>query len=327
MGAHRNPATVCLGAYPLPLLSRAMLPARAYALACAADRAQPAPKRPGYRLYWLADEVLGCREVPADAASFAAVGRHTHCDVVLDRDPTVALRHLLVGAMLLDDGAPVLRILDLHTKTGFELSDGSTQRSVFARGPLVLGVGAYALVALPVGGRWPDRLPPAPRPAAWGQGHPYRMPPLSLLVDPVARPDVRTHLTLMPRALDLGEHPSARGLEPAPPFSYELDLEGARGRARVRVALAELERGVLLGRDGRCADGGLRAVLSDGVSRVHLMLLRVGQQCTAIDLGSTQGTRVDGRPVRSVPLSDGGSRLVLAASPAVQLHFRAVRLD
>lgn len=314
-----------LPSYPASL-RRGIPPARALAIATVADRERPRPSRPGSRLYWMSGDVLGCRDVPADLATFLVIGRHTQCDAVLDLDPSVALRHLLVSALPGDDGRPILRILDLRTHDGFELSDGTVQRSVFAEGPLVLGVGAYTLVALPTGG--PDRQAPrAPTPRI--EQHPYRMAPHTVEPDPVARPEFRSRITILPRALDLGERASSCGLEPAPARAWELTLESRGGRAQVWLSADDLDRGVLVGRDPRCLDAGLRAVLSEGISRVHLLLLRNGRSCRAIDVASSQGTLHEGRPVRAIALAQYETTLTLAQvrEHVVRLRLRAIRLD
>lgn len=308
-----------------------MLPARAFAIAALANHARPAQAKPGYRLYWMTGDLLGSRDVAARAGSPSPIvlGRHTHCDVILDADPTVALRHLLVSVVL-HDGAPVLQVLDLRTQDGFELADGSPQRSIFVQGPVVFGVGAYSIVALPSGAPIPAAMPPLP-PVA---GNPYRVIQGWLADDPVARPDVRSRITILPRALDLEERVSrrgtgsppqafdGRGLGPAEPGSYELSLASASGRARVRLSPDDLERGVLVGRDPRCVDAGLRAVLSDDVSRVHILLMRVEGVLTAIDLASTQGTTHERRRVRTVTLERHETRLELAHRRPVELCFR-----
>src|SRR5678815_1329969 len=119
----------------------------AYATAMAAERARE--RTPGYRLYWMAAGTFGSFDIPLDPQAFVIVGRHGMCDVVLDGDPTIALRHLLVRATRLDDGCPRLSVVDLHTNIGFELPTGRRERSMAATGPIAFRVGAYAVVALP----------------------------------------------------------------------------------------------------------------------------------------------------------------------------------
>ncbi|WP_254668954.1 FHA domain-containing protein [Brevibacterium sp. CS2] len=58
----------------------------------------------------------------------------------------------------------------------------------------------------------------------------------------------------------------------------------------------------MFGRSSSSAD----IVLDDpGVSRRHFEIAVSGDQATATDLGSTNGTLVDGRRITSLPLSDG----------------------
>jgi len=246
-----------------------------YDVALAADRArEPAA---GYRLYWMSGDRFGSCDVPAEPESFVVVGRHALCDGVLDVDPEVALRHLLVRATRLDDGAARISIIDLHTSLGFRLADGRHARSVVATGPLGLTVGGYAIVALPGGEPSPAELPP-PRVA---EGNPYREP-------------APGRITLMPRPSLIGETSSAVHA------SVAITVTGARGTAVVSVSPLDLELGVLVGRAPKCNDV-LRTVLHDGISRVHLLL----RGNVAYDIASTQGTFAGGRRVRSVRFGAG----------------------
>ena len=297
-----------------------MLPARAWGLAVAAHRVLAPPTAPGHRLYWMAGGCFASRDLPSAAGSFLVVGRHTHCDVVLPDDRSVALRHVLIRSFLLDDGCPMLSVLDLRTHDGFELSDGTRQRSIFARGPLVMAIGAYSLVALPSDTAPTDGLPAHVRePLA---AHPYRAGPAHLAAYSVARPSFVSRITLMPAASDLAEWAGGLPDGPGSSWTYELTLRTQGRRARVRLSRADLEAGVLVGRSERCTDGGLRAVLSGAISRAHLLLLRERSGCMAYDVASTQGTFHADRPVRCVALSDWGTSLQLSRTDSVRLDFR-----
>lgn len=253
-----------------------------YSVARAAERAREEPAR-GYRLYWMASGRFGSCDVPFDG--FVVVGRHALCDAVLDANPTIALRHLLVRATRLDDGCPRLSVLDLHTHLTFTLADGQKASSIAATGVLAFQVGAFGIVALPGGDPAPEALP-EPRVVTMGPLHPYRnvMPPSN------AAP---ASVTLLPRASFLGE-----SYDPARAVTT-ISLTNGAATASVRVSPLDLELGVLVGRAPKC-NGMLRTVLNEGISRVHV-LLRRGK---VYDLASTQGTYALGRRVRTVRFDD-----------------------
>jgi hypothetical protein len=292
----RSNASTCLP-YQIKLPLHAPSLETAYAVAVAADRVREEPNV-GYRLYWMAEGRFGSFDVPLDPTAFIVVGRHAMCDVVLDGDPTIALRHLLVRASRLDDGCPRLSVVDLHTNIGFEVNGARQERSMALTGPVAFRVGAYALVALPAGEAHPPELP-KPEQSRAMIPHPYRDAPIS-------------SITLLPRAIQLSETNASRGP------GWTLTLQGARGSASLRLSPLDLELGVLVGRAPKCADA-LRSVMHDGISRVHL-LLRKG---VAYDLASTQGTYTFHRRIRSVPLDDEGVDLRLGTVSPVFMRFRA----
>ena len=306
----RSNASTCLPGATLGAMTAPPL-RTLYDVALAAGKGrEPAS---GYRLYWMGVaesaaggaararcDRFGSCDVPASPDEFVVVGRHALCDAVLDADPYVALRHLLVRATRLDDGAARLSVIDLQTSLGFGLADGRNARSIVATGPLGLVVGGYALVALPGGERPPAELPP-PRVSAALAAGPYR--------EAARVPSI----TLLPRVPLFGD---ASASIPAQ-ASVAVSVTSARGAAVVRVSPLDLELGVLVGRAPKCNDV-LRTVLNDGISRVHLLLRR----SVAYDLASTQGTYAGGRRVRSVRIEPGAAIRLGTASP-VYLHVTA----
>jgi hypothetical protein len=316
---------------------RALAPREAYAMAVAADRLRGPQSEVGYRLYWMSDTILGSQEIQARPSGYAVVGRHGSCDVVLDQDERlVSLRHVLVRAAALDDGFPVISVLDLQTTTGFELSDGSRQRSVAATGPVVFRIGTCSLVALPSSGRFPAELP-VPVVEA-GDLAPHRVeavriaPPVP--VAPAAERSPVSRITLLPHSVVLSERRSAGPLVRDPSYvptgeGYEVILEsrprgGVPILAGVRLTNADLEHGVLIGRADKCVDEGLRSVLSISVSRVHVLLIREKGCCHLYDCASLVGTYVNSQRVRCLPLDDAGTTAQLAAQHGVTLHWRAL---
>jgi hypothetical protein len=272
----------------------------AYAIAVAADRVREAAA--GYRLYWMtAGGHFGSFDVPVDPQAFVVLGRHAMCDVVLEGDPTIALRHLLVRASRLDDGCPRLSVVDLHTNIAFELASGRSERSIAATGPIAFRVGAYAIIALPGGEPIPPALP-APECSRAIVPHPYRDAPVS-------------SITLLPRAIQLGESV----MQNTGP-SWTLTVNGARGAASIQLSRLDLELGVLVGRAPKCNDM-LRNVLNEGISRVHLML----RKGIAYDVASTQGTYAFHRRVRAVRLDDEGTDIRLGTVNPVFLRWELDR--
>ena len=84
------------------------------------------------------------------------VGRHNACDLYLDGNDALALRHL---AIVLDPaqnwkrGSSNVhyRIIDLRTTSGFEDESGRTLRAMRCEGPAMIRCGGYAIFALPIG--------------------------------------------------------------------------------------------------------------------------------------------------------------------------------
>jgi hypothetical protein len=258
----------------------------------------------------------GSLDLPASRDAFLVVGRHSSCDLVLDADPCVALRHVIVWSSVLDDGCPVVSVLDLRTRDGFEIADGTVQRSVIATGPLAFRVGAYALVALPDGASLEGALqPPACERA---DAHPYRAAARRVEGESAPSSCAVSRITLMSCAALVSQRPWA---DAAP---HELTLTAGGRRAGVRLSAADLDRGVLVGRDPRCLDSGLRAMLDGGISRVHLLLRRDARgTVTAFDVASMQGTYENGKRVRSVQLSDAGTSLMIGSVNPVHVDWRA----
>src|SRR6185436_13232851 len=85
---------------------------------------------------------------------------------------------------------------------------------------------------------------------------------------------------------------------------------------RYQVHAADLERGLLIGRYERCAFGAE----DDRLSRVHLLLLRDGDQVWAIDTASSNGTTAGGSAIRQIRL---GARAELDLGAAVTLRWSA----
>lgn len=286
------------------------------------------PGVPGHRIVWVRGASFGSTFLSARANDFAVVGRHTCCSLVLAEDPFVALRHLLVRSIALPSGGIALRVVDLHTGSGFFLPDGSQQTSIFAEGPVGVALGEYALVALPAETK-EDELPadlPEARIDASAQLR-DQVAALEAAMSPYranARPVNRvSRITLMPRPVMVGE--------PLPPVlgrlatggAYSLTLQRNQLSATVGLAEEDLTRGVIIGRSEKCHSEQLRQVTGTTTSRSHLLVMKDGPVVFAYDLASTVGTFYAGAHARRVVLEDAGTHLLLARGPEqVQLYWR-----
>jgi len=282
--------------------AQAMAPERAYKSALAAHRAR---SDDAATVCWMSGSSTVTRTLRADGGH-TIVGRHTACDVIVNDDPAVSLRHLLVRSAVLDDGAPRVSILDLRTVAGFSLSNGSRQRSVQTTGPVAIRLGASTVIVLP-SGEWPDELPD---PEVDGASE---IPAVAALA--VREAMSISRITMSPSPRHVGERPTVSG------YDWELELSSVRARAAVWISNDDLARGLLIGRADRCVDEGLRRTFDLDVSRVHVLLQRQGEQTLLFDLASTQGTFADGKRVRRVTL-EPGTAVTFAQKNPVKLRLR-----
>jgi hypothetical protein len=301
--------------------ARVIAPDEAYRIALGvAEKAAPADAV-GYRLFWMRkDGACGCIDAPAERGKHIVVGRHDHCDLVLEDEDSVSLRHVLLRVSALDDGFPVLNVLDLETRGGFELSDGSRQRCVVATGPLVFRVGVHSLVALPMGVQVERELPAPVIDRA--EADPYVVKPER--VEPVQVPRRVTRITQIPSSVRIGTGSFAGVPHESSAGRYEVVLECAGKRAAIRLSARDVEHGVLIGRNEKCIDAGLRAILSEACSRVHALIIREKDGVFLYDTASTGGTVSANVRVRCVALSDEGTEVQLAARAGSTLRWRGL---
>ena len=295
----------------------------AYLRAKELHAARPAPVGArGCRVFCIFRDEAHAIDLPATPDAYAIIGRHTQCDVVLDAEPTVALRHLLVRAVVQPDGAIGVHILDLNTSLAFHVDDGGPCRSILAVGAIAVRLGPYAIIALPLeAGASPPALPKptlsrAPSmQMAMLQGGPYRAP--AAKDGGVLR---SSHITMLPIAPPLEDLPvGARAVRRA--GNGRVTLDGFGRTASVEVPEADLDLGVLIGRADKCVDAGLRNMLDISISRAHLLLVREAGLTYAFDLSSTRGTYAYGMRVRRVLLPDTGATLALAQPNGLRLHW------
>ncbi|MGZ3457635.1 MAG: FHA domain-containing protein [Archangium sp.] len=254
------------------------------------------------------------------------IGRHTGCGLRLPCD-TISLRHLVAHARSdPPDTAPGLWLWDLNTGQHFMTEDGHPNAAVMAQGPLYITVGQYALLFIPTRGRsgapWPTRAEeawPTRAEEAW-----RALPPRQFIdrSHPNAarlqrsrrlRPDGREYQTDISR---VGSLLTLSGLEERETAWGELRLVRDREVERHFLSRERLEQGVLLGRYDRC---GIHLSGLGSISRVHLLLVRLGEDVLAIDTASTNGTWRGGKEIETTTLGDPDS---LGLGSVLRLYWR-----
>jgi hypothetical protein len=258
----------------------------------------------------------------------AIIGRHDQCDLFLDRHSSLALRHL---AIVLDPvqswtrGSTQVhyRVLDLRTERGFKDENGQSLRGFAAEGPAFMRCAGHALFVLPIGD--PSDWPEAP-------GDAWEMLPERVYFDEL-RGDPRGSLTNMPSApavgakrksmifRTLGPRDTGMGLIDRGDVAGTLDIIGPNLRGQLSLGDRALRDGILLGRYARC-DGA--ALLDDpSMSRVHVMLLHVGDTLLVIDTASRNGSHLPGQRKARVIAVDGDTEIHLGKHTRIRWRWAA----
>jgi hypothetical protein len=258
------------------------------------------------------DRVAGSMWVAAKPGTInvAVVGRHGQCDLYLESDPAMSLRHLVVIVEPARDwGGPGseevrYRLIDLRTGTAFVDEAGRSLEAVTALGPAFVWVGRYLLLCFPTGGEdWPAEVSAAmallpervyvddrdAEPDRWARA---RRPAaaVSLGGPRAASRSVITAVDGPTRArVDAGDSAERLGT---------LELSSALGRDTIDVGPEAARRGLLLGRYHRCDSGGATSLALERISRVHALVIEAVDRLWLIDAASTNGMTVDGRGVR-----------------------------
>jgi hypothetical protein len=276
---------------------------------------------------WNGTLVADYLHVPLGAEpEFVVVGRHDRCDLSLGYDPGLSLRHSLVGVRA-TGGEMRVRLLDLQSGSGFHTEEGKRCEALSADGPMFVRAGGYHLFLLPTGGLWPivwgtsaeDTWNTIPERIYRDCRVPSRGASALLPEAPAARTGrgrrtVITQIVQPPGLLRPFRPPvGARGARAA-----ELELSTPEGSERFAVHEAELIQGLLVGRYDRCQVGSR----DDKMSRVHLLLIRDGDEVWAVDTASTNGTTHRGETMRRTRMEDG-TALVLAEGITLRWHVPA----
>jgi hypothetical protein len=230
------------------------------------------------------------------------LGRHTQCDLQLEHG-NVALRQLALHvARRSTSKAPLVRLWDLHTGTTLLSEDGKKIEALSSNGPVFLSLGRYHLAIVPLG-QIPKIMPEKTADAwatlpertfitALGQGSRQ-----TLLPERFGGPSTTSSITLLPSSIGLREVADS----PVDPRSRiaTLYLQSEQMRMTYQVGHEHLERGILIGRYGRCLSAGF----DRSVSRVHLLLAAVDGEIIAIDAASTVGSRISSLRIKSLHLN------------------------
>jgi len=223
----------------------------------------------------------------------------------------ISLRHIAVLALPGAFGSALLRAWDLNTKLPFRSEDGEPSGAIASDGPTYLSLGPFAFWLLPCGPglSWPHRGADA-----------YAQMPSRNILDRRAPlpPERRAGVDALPRGNPRGgpyrsflEHtritthaaPLLLGDEEEPEIAWgTLRLQSGSSKAKRKVSAERLEQGLLVGRYERC--GLSIGEIDRNVSRVHLLLVRIGSDVWAIDTGSTNGVRLAGKAIEAVVLEN-----------------------
>lgn len=263
---------------------------------------------PALAVFAFDDEGLAAAAVlPArpDRVEVASVGRHAHADLALQGDPQLALRHLALIVQPHTPGSALRwRAIDLRTGAGMLDEVGRPLPGFEADGTAFFHVSRYTVLAFARADQ-PIALPPDPG-AAW-----RALPKRTWAPDPPLRRSLAARWTRSAPAPARDSTTTAVQVIRAPSYAGErgggrqvgvLHLTCAGRTARLAVDEGAARAGVLIGRYDRCDHHGVRVLTDTHVSRVHALLVRVGDQTVLMDAGSTNGLWHDGARVPVVRL-------------------------
>jgi hypothetical protein len=273
-----------------------------------------------------------CIAAKLGAINAGVIGRHGQCDLFLDGDPNLSLRHMvMVVEPMREWGGPApidlrYRLIDLRTAWAFRDEAGRRLESVTVEGPAFVFVGRYALFCFPTGGEgeWPEQADDAmsalpervyfderdAEPDRWrrdrraGGG----LPPRAGLAG-YARSEPWAEGSGVhgePRSQSVSRITSTQGVARAHVGQVSdddvllgtIEISSQLGADRVRIGAQAAARGLLLGRYSRCDTAGAASLALEKISRVHVLLVRVSDDLWAIDTASTNGVAVGGDDVR-----------------------------
>jgi hypothetical protein len=285
----------------------------------------------GYRLMRVLEGNVSWVDIRIGGDGYAVLGSHDRCDLVLASDAGIWLRHMIAICVRLEDNSVGLRLIDLKTDIPFFLEDDVPQWSVTASGPFAIRIGRHVVCGFPIGPGFEEAVA-EPQVHAAARAHTFDSLSRShaaVLETSAIDASVQLMRPLRHRDEPFTIVPSAPVSQiqelvgpSASPNHVRVTLERGGMGASVEIPADSLDTGVLLGRALNCFDGGLRRIFCDAVSRAHVLLLRDREEVHAIDLCTTNGTRVAGRRIRRYRLSNDGSTLELGKKVVFRWHRR-----
>ena len=237
-----------------------------------------------------------------DGPTALIVGRHSEADFDLGPDASFALRH---AAIVLWPKTLLIDAIDLRSESGIFARDGRRARRITRGRSLLLGMGTRDVVALaaPPGGEFPRHI-----------DHVDALVTHALYDDPP-----------LPGSFDIVERSRVFASRTNGVLTRNADRAPVRDSLVLPARLDDVERGLILGRYPRC-DRTTTIEEDSGVSRVHAMVLMANNRLWAIDLASTNGTRIIQRnahdvvklgPKRRMSSLDGANGLRLGGTDVV----------
>jgi hypothetical protein len=255
-----------------------------------------------------------CRHQLLAPGEVAIIGRHSRCDLRVS-DPSLSLRHLAVAVSAGSTAAdPFVRVWDLATGEPFATEDGVDSRAVTSTGPCFLGLRGSSIAIIPLSSL-PDELPIGTR-ALWDS-----LPVRSIVtrltgeLEPKRQERRAQTITRVRGPIEL----SRTGCAPELAVG-SLTVVGDGTTTTYHLGEDELARGILVGRYERCT----RSVSPASVSRVHLLIARLGVELLAIDTASTNGSALADGGDFEVARLEGGAEIALAASVLVRWQPRVL---
>lgn len=234
-------------------------------------------------------------EAPEQGARSGSVGRHSAADLCLPDDEALALRHLAIVVRRVK-GTSLVRVIDLRTREGLRDERQQPLHAVESAGLLILSVASYWLVVVPTG------MPPPWDPKAdspWSTLPERKLteleqgpPPEYVKLAGGRRKSYREISWATPLRAAMDTTFEALIVENEPPAGHLIVRAPSEKPVRIPVGAVALRRGILLGRYSRCDQ---RELFSDNrISRVHALILELDGTPWIFDVGSTNGTSLDG---------------------------------
>jgi hypothetical protein len=275
-------------------------------------------KRPGVALVAVdkAGTVAGTLALAGKdgAINAGVIGRHGRCDLYLAGDESLSLRH----ASIVVDERGAFRLIDLRTGTGLRDAAGRRHDGIASTDEAAITIGDHVVVARarraadldgPMRSPWAPPLAlgtkvvDPPRTAAGSSPNQLSALATGVGVVGVARPgdDANLAVTITGGVTRTGGALLGRDED----RQALIELADAGAREQWPIGDRALANGILLGRYERCDGHGSRILARRGISRVHALVVAVDGIAYVMDLGSTNGTWVDGAEVKVARLAPG----------------------